>query len=47
MESLARRIDCLDLGALPGYGELFIQCLDFPPAEGESARRIDRKIAEL
>jgi uncharacterized 2Fe-2S/4Fe-4S cluster protein (DUF4445 family) len=30
METLARGIEYLDLGAAPGYGDLFIQCLEFP-----------------
>jgi uncharacterized 2Fe-2S/4Fe-4S cluster protein (DUF4445 family) len=30
MEALARGIECLDLGSLPEYGDLFIRCLDFP-----------------
>jgi uncharacterized 2Fe-2S/4Fe-4S cluster protein (DUF4445 family) len=31
MEALARGIEYLDLAALPGYGDLFIRCLEFPP----------------
>lgn len=33
MEELAQRIDYIELGTLPGYNNLFMDCLDFPVEE--------------
>ncbi|MDR1978080.1 MAG: ASKHA domain-containing protein [Synergistaceae bacterium] len=35
MEALARSVACLELGATPGYEELFMRCLEFPPGNRE------------